>query len=225
MKSIQTAAKDYQKNRQDSDFLIIYQFVEKLAQIIALKMNIQYKEDITQGAAIRVIKYIDKFKPTKQFHNWCYTLVLNETLFRINDEKRYRYDIKFEDDGFEEDIKPYMHLSYEPEYYTEEDNILDDQDCLEALTEFIPNLGLRRRDLNDNIITIEKIKEMFTKHVMYGWTSTDLAEEYEIKNGVVNYLLRKYRFALVEYIRKKFKHKVIPEFLYERRRYRQRKSI
>lgn len=223
MKPIQTAARDYQKSRDDSDFLIIYQFVEKLAQIIALKMDIQYKQDITQGAAIRVIKYIDKFNPARQFHNWCYTLVLNETLFRLNNEKRYRYGIKFENDGFEEDIKPYMHLSYEPEYFKDE-SYLNDTDCAEALKEFNPSLGLRRKNNNKEIITDEEIKEMFNEHVVGNMSTKEIADEHNMKRGLVVYLMNKYRFALVNYIREKYKHKEIPEFLYERPHFYRKKN-
>lgn len=223
MKPIQTAARDYKNTRDDSDFLIIYQFVEKLAQIIAKKMDIQYKPDITQGAAIRVIKYIDKFNPARQFHNWCYTLVLNETLFRIKNEKRYSYGIKFEDDGFEQDITPYMHLSYEPEYFRDE-SYLNDKDCAEALKEFNGSLGVKRKNNNEEVITDEEIKEMFYEHVVDDMTTQEIADEHNMRRSVVVYLMKKYRFALVDYIRNKYKHKEIPEFLYERHRFHNRKN-
>ena len=70
--------------------------------------NIEEARDICQTAMIKVFKYLKKFRPGKNFKNWLYKIVKNETYDFYRKKKR--------DDGLKEEHKKMgVSAGYSPE--------------------------------------------------------------------------------------------------------------
>lgn len=210
MKSLEQAANDYLVSRSDTDFNQIYNFVIKCSGIISRKMNIPYNEDVTQDAAARVFKYIDKYNSKYPFYNWAYTTVLNSMRRYFMNEKRYFYGVDLEGNSYDkEDRVPYQALYEEPDYFQDDGDNLTDEDCAEAIEKFKPGklfYGNRKIDIPE-----EQYKQIYLRHITEEKNCLDLSKEFGYTHKQIQSIIKRYRAGLIAYIKERYKHKIIPE--------------
>lgn len=211
--NVEKAAIDYKETKQDKDFLILYEFADKLASIIARKYNTTKDADIIQNCGVKLIEKIHQFNPEKShFYNWCYTIIANEYKVKFRKNNRMSVDVEVEDIDYDYSgrIKAKQVQSYEPDYFPEDKLTEEDIEAVLDTFDVIYNSDTRGEKYLDPKI----MKEIFYKYILDGDNAVKLSKEYNISIGRVKLIIYRYRRYFIDFLRSVYPNKVFPVQIY-----------
>lgn len=199
-KTIEAAARDYKEFRRDEDYVIIYEFIKKLAGIVARKLNVKFNEDVAQDSGLILITKIHQFDPEKSaFYNWAYTIVLNKYKESFRRSNKMNDNIEVEEHRFDQYSRKTKVESYTPEYFIEEN--LSNEDILEAVNNFNASVyKCNQRKTKIPLPTLEIYKTYMNEDLRFN----QVAAMYNTSTARVKLIVRLYGKQVLEYLQQNY---------------------
>ncbi len=212
---IQTAGIEFQKTQSDKSINIIYEFVKRVSNSQCIKLQCNDTEEIVHRSITKIIEKIEQFDSERgKFHQWVYSIVINEIKLLKRKEKIFSKDVGF-DYGDDRDSNSFnnnlynVQPKYEVEYFNEEELTLED--VIKAIEDFEPTETIgKTQDKRYGMVTYRNIfKDLYFE----GMTNLEIVDKYCIPYNVIYTVKGRYRKRFIEYLRKRYTNKNIPEFV------------